>query len=180
VALEIARAASAPIPDQPDELVDGLHSVLADRGGPRFNLVVDALDEASNPREARAILSQLLLPIAATCAAVGAQVVVGMRRVDDAGPLLELFGTAAVTIDLDQPRYFARDDLIAYTLATLQLRGSERLDSPYRDEVVAGPVAQRIAELAEPNFLVAGLVARSWTPTWGGCRRLGWCRAGTR
>ncbi|MEJ7716353.1 MAG: WD40 repeat domain-containing protein [Thermoleophilaceae bacterium] len=65
------------------------------------------------------------------------------------------------TIDLDEPRYFSLDDLSAYTLATLQLRGDERPNNPYERDAVAAPVARRIAELAEPNFLVAGLVART-------------------
>ena len=161
VAMEIARAASASIPERVDDLVGGLRSVLAERDGRRFNLVVDALDEASDPQQARAIAAKLLLPIAATCADVGAQVLVGTRRRDDAGELLGIFGSAAVTIDLDEPRYFSLDDLTAYTLATLQLRGDERPNNPYEQDAVASPVARRIAELAEPNFLVAGLVARA-------------------
>jgi len=44
---------------------------------------------------------------------VGAQVLVGTRRVDDAGNLLQIFGQAATTIDLDDPRYFVMVDLTA-------------------------------------------------------------------
>ena len=161
VAMEIARAASAPIPERVEDLVGGLRSVLTERGGRRFNLVVDALDEASDPQQARAIATKLLLPITATCAEVGAQVLVGTRRRDDAGQLLGIFGSAAATIDLDEPRYFSLEDLSAYTLATLQLRGDERPNNPYEPDAVAAPVARRIAELAEQNFLVAGLVART-------------------
>jgi hypothetical protein len=113
VAMEIARAASAPIPERVDDLVPGLRSVLVERAGSRFNLVVDALDEASDPDQVRAVISQVVVPIAATCADVGAQVLVGTRRADGAGALLDVFGPAAVTIDLDEPRYFALDDLVA-------------------------------------------------------------------
>jgi hypothetical protein len=48
VTMEIARAASAPIPDHLEDLAPGLHAALADRGGRRFNVVVDALDEATS------------------------------------------------------------------------------------------------------------------------------------
>ncbi|MGD9528655.1 MAG: trypsin-like peptidase domain-containing protein, partial [Pseudonocardia sp.] len=160
VAMEIARAASAPIPDRVEDLVGELYAVLAERGGRRFNVIVDALDEASDPDEARTMVTRLLVPVAVTCADVGAQVLLGTRRADDGGELLAVFDSSATTIDLDDPRYFALDDLTAYALATLQLRGSERPDNPYQDERVATPVARRIAEIAEPNFLVAGLMAR--------------------
>jgi WD40 repeat protein len=161
VAMEIARAASAPIPERLDDLAPGLRAALADRGGRRFNVVVDALDEASSPAEARSIITRVVLPIAETCDDVDAQLVVGTRRHDDAGDVLRLFGPARTEIDLDAARYFAVEDLAAYALATLQLRGEERPGNPYTDETVALPVAERIASLADQNFLVAGLIARS-------------------
>jgi len=85
---------------------------------------------------------------------------VGSRRHDGVGDLLAAFGAAAATIDLDRPEYFALDDLAAYALASLRLAGDEREDNPYAPDNVAAPVARRIAELANRNFLVAGLVAR--------------------
>ncbi|MGQ0778238.1 MAG: trypsin-like peptidase domain-containing protein [Pseudonocardiales bacterium] len=161
VALEIARAASAPLPDRVDDLPAGLREALAERAGQRFTLVIDALDEASDPTQTRAIITGIVLPIAATCAEVGAQVVVGTRRSDESGDLLRIFGSARTTIDLDETRYFALDDLTAYAQATLQLRGDERPANPYQPDEVAAPVAARIAALAEQNFLIAGLVART-------------------
>ncbi|MGH8908224.1 MAG: trypsin-like peptidase domain-containing protein, partial [Egibacteraceae bacterium] len=160
VAMEIARAASAPLAERLDDFVTGLHDVLADRRGRRFNVVIDALDEAADPAQARAIITRVALPIAEICADVGAQVVVGTRPRDDAGDLLRLFGPVCARIDLDTPEYFAIEDLTAYALATLQLRGDERPGNPYDDDAVAAPVAERIAALAEGNFLVAGLIAR--------------------
>ncbi|MGI9000723.1 MAG: hypothetical protein ACR2GH_03565, partial [Pseudonocardia sp.] len=106
-------------------------------------------------------MTRIVLPIAATCADVGAQVLVGTRRGDDAGDLLRIFGPACTIIDLDDSRYFAVDDLTAYAQATLQLRGDERPSNPYQPDAVAAPVARRIAELADRNFLIAGLVART-------------------
>ena len=161
VAREIARAASAPLPDRVEDLPAGLRQVLTERGGRRFNIVIDALDEASDPAQARAVITGIVLPITETCADVGAQVVVGTRRSDDAGDLLRVFGPARSTVDLDDIRYFAVEDLAAYAQAALQLRGDERPANPYQRDDVAAPVAARIAQLAERNFLVAGLVARS-------------------
>jgi len=81
VATEIARAASAPLPERVDDLPVGLRDALAEGGGQRFNLIIDALDEASDTTETRAIITKIVQPIAETCADVGAQIVVGTRRV---------------------------------------------------------------------------------------------------
>ena len=116
---------------------------------------------------------------------------VGTRRRDDGGDLLGRFGGALESIDLDDPRYFAAEDLAAYALACLQLAGDERPGNPYHDDRLAGPVAARIAAMSGRNFLIAGLIARSaacttpnpptrsgwpsrppwmrpWPPTWSG------------
>ncbi|MEU8913114.1 trypsin-like peptidase domain-containing protein [Streptomyces nigrescens] len=160
VAREIATAASARLPEQVKELPDLLREALGkdDRGS--FCVVIDALDEATTPQHARVIL-QTAISLAETCADLGVRVVVGSRRVDDAGDLLAPFAGALKIIDLDVPEFFAQDDLVAYALATLQLVGDERANSPYQDDQVAAAVAQRIAEMAQRNFLIAGLVARS-------------------
>jgi WD40 repeat protein len=162
VAVEVARAASVRIPHHVEELVPALRERLSREGGRRhFNLVFDALDEAANPRQARLIVSALLLPIARQCSRHGAQVIVGSRRVDDGGELLRAFGSGARLIDLDRAEYFAPEDLEDYAEATLSLLGAERPGNPYANNVVAGPVARRIAALADRNFLIAGLIARS-------------------
>ena len=162
VAVEVARAASVRIPHTVDELVPALRDRLAREHGRRhFNLVFDALDEAVNPRQARLVVSSLLLPIARQCSRYGAQVIVGSRRVDDLGDLLKVFGRGTHLIDLDRPEYFAAEDLEAYAEATLALLGAERPGNPYAEHAVAAPVARRIAALADRNFLIAGLIARS-------------------
>ncbi|WP_433291355.1 trypsin-like peptidase domain-containing protein [Actinoplanes sp. CA-030573] len=161
VAVEIARAASVRIPRTVGDLVPALLDRLArDRDRHRFNLVVDALDEAVSPAQARIVVKSVLVPMVRQCARYGAQVVVGSRRTDDGGDLLRAFGNAAV-IDLDRQEYFTLGDLTDYAEATLALLGDERPGNPYADPAVAGPVAARIARLAEPNFLIAGLIARS-------------------
>ena len=161
VAREIARAASAPLPDRVEDLPRVLRDRLAALGRARFNLIIDALDEAAEPRDTRLIISGIVMPISDSCADVGAQMIVGTRRYDEGGDLLQIFGYACTTINLDQSSYFALEDLANYAPATLQLRGDERPANPYRADEVASPVAMRIAELAEGNFLVAGLVART-------------------
>ncbi|MEV5607203.1 trypsin-like peptidase domain-containing protein [Streptomyces sp. NPDC052225] len=161
IAQEIARAASVPPPDQVVDLLPALREALRDRAGQGFTLVVDALDEAASPAEARSVVRHVVVPLAETCADVGARLVVGARKRDAAGDLLGAFGPSARVLDLDAPELSDRSDLVAYALATLQLRGDERAGNPYLDETVALPVAGRIAEIADGSFLVAGLVARA-------------------
>ncbi|GAB2586673.1 hypothetical protein Aab01nite_51270 [Paractinoplanes abujensis] len=156
IAEEIARGAGVRLPQAPVDLVPALRARLAARPR-RFNLVVDALDEVVTPADARALIEDVLVPLARDCAELGAQVVVGTRRADDSGDLLGGFGADAELIDLDAPAFFSAEDLAGYAQATLQLAGG----STYADPAVAEPVARRIAELAGRNFLIAGLVART-------------------
>ncbi len=162
VGQEIARAASARLPERLEDVVTSIRAVLANRPDKRpFIVLIDALDEASTTEDARAIAATVVLPLVENCADVGAKVLIGTRRRDAVGDLLEVFGRAKKVIDLDAEEYFSLGDLEAYALATLQLLGDERADGPYRDEQVARPVARQIATLAGRNFLVAGLVART-------------------
>ncbi|GIE99801.1 WD40 repeat domain-containing protein [Paractinoplanes rishiriensis] len=160
VAVEIAKAAAVRIPQEPAELAPVLRRRLADRQTTRFNLIIDALDEAVTPEQAQQIVDDVVLPVVRTCGQVGAQVVVGTRRSDDDGDLLQLFGADCLVVDLDDERYFEVEDLAAYVVATLQLVGAERSGNPYASSRVAHALAARIADLADRNFLVAGLTAR--------------------
>jgi hypothetical protein len=129
------------LPERIEDFAPALHDALGGRGGRRFNVIIDALDETA---EARAVIAKIILPIAETCAHVGAQVVVGTRPRDDEGDLLTAFGPARSVIDLDDEQFFAEADLAAYAQATLQV---ERQRNPYAPDVIAVPVAARIAEL---------------------------------
>ncbi|WP_169984062.1 trypsin-like peptidase domain-containing protein [Microbispora sp. H10836] len=160
VAREIARAASAPLPEYVEDLAPAINAVLSDSRR-RFNVIIDALDETISPSETRTIITRIVLPLVETCADLGAQVVVGSRPRDDEGDILRSFGGSAKVIDLDTSEYFSGSDLSAYAMATLQLVGDERPENPYHEDRVAFPVAERIAELSDRNFLVAGLVART-------------------
>ena len=160
VAAEIARAASARLPAQPGDLAPAVREALERRGGQRFNVIIDALDEAASPAQAREIIAKVILPLAETCSDVGAQVIAGTRRTDAAGSLLAPFAGALAELDLDDPEYFDESDLAAYAVASLRLAGDERPGNPYDDEAAAWSTARAIALLAGGNFLVAGLVAR--------------------
>ncbi|MEW2604422.1 trypsin-like peptidase domain-containing protein [Streptomyces sp. NPDC047916] len=161
VAVEISKAASAAIPEDIDYLPEYLREALTDRPNSSFNIVIDALDEATTGQQSRLIVRRILAPLVETCAHLGVRIVVGSRRRDDTGDLLGEFGRAITVLDLDDPSNFKQEDLEAYTLATLQLTGDERSDSPYSNDEIAWPIAQKIAAMADHNFLVAGLVARS-------------------
>ncbi|MET7486012.1 trypsin-like peptidase domain-containing protein [Streptomyces sp. NPDC005538] len=161
VAREIATAACAPCPDEVEQLPTLLRSALENREPGRFSILIDALDEARTPADARTIMRHIAVATAESCADLGVRVVVGSRRTDDSGDLLAPFRAALRIVDLDTPGYFEPQDLARYALATLQLVGDERRDSPYADEAVAKPVSDRIAEMAQGNFLIAGLVART-------------------
>jgi hypothetical protein len=161
VAIQVAKAASAAIPESLEDFAPALRTALEERTGSRFNVIIDALDEAASPAEARAIAAKVILPLVETCADVGARVVVGSRRADGEGDLLGTFGGATKLVDLDQQEFFAPEDLAAYARATLQLAGDERSGNPYADDGIAAPVAERIAALSDGNFLIAGLTART-------------------
>lgn len=161
VAKQIAQAASAALPERVEDFAPALRDALTERAGSRFNVIIDALDEAASPAEARLLVSKVITPMAETCADVGAQVVVGTRRADEEGDLLEAFGGGGARLmDLGKPEFFAEEDLAAYALATLQLAGDEG-GNLYADDAIAKPVAARIAALSDGNFLVAGLTART-------------------
>ncbi|MFJ7293295.1 AAA family ATPase [Streptomyces collinus] len=161
VATEIARAASASIPARVEDLPSAIRAALEEREVQQFIIVIDALDEAVSPEESRSVATHITLPLAETCSDFGVRVLVGSRSRDDHGGLIEVFEPAAEIIDLDSEEYFQETDLAAYARATLLLLGSERPGNPYSNPEVAEPVADRIAELSERNFLVAGLVART-------------------
>ncbi|MDG4803771.1 AAA family ATPase [Micromonospora sp. WMMD980] len=160
VATEIARAVAVDLPGAPADLMPAVRDRLSRRPA-RFALVIDALDEAADPGQARQVIDDVLLPLARECGRYGLRVVVGTRRGDDRGDLIACFGETVDLVDLDTPEYFAEADLVNYALATLRLLGAERPGNPYTDPAAAAPLARRIAALAKGNFLVAGLVARA-------------------
>ena len=159
VAEEIARAAYVPIPKQAGDLVPALRVQFGTQLGPRFTIVLDALDEAASPEDARMIVSRILVPLAELSGALGIRVVVGSRRYDAAGDLLGLFGSAASVVDLEASRYFALDDLTAHVEGLLGSGGDERFGDAHVRTRRA--LASRIAACAKGDFLVAELAAEA-------------------
>lgn len=155
VANEILAKCGGESVKRPEDFAGAMARALA--AGDRFSLVLDALDEAEDAKEARLIASRILRPLSEL---PRTSVVAGSRRVDGSGDLLAHFGNSLRQLDLDSPKYFEPQDLTDYARAALQQASGEAPENPYGDPAVAAAVAKRIAELAEGNFLAAGLVAR--------------------
>ena len=161
IAVEIARAASARLPEFAQDIAPALRDRLLVHSGERFNVIIDAIDEAITSAEARLIITGIILPILEICGELGAQVVASTRRFDDGGDIFRVFGDALSVIDLDSRPFFTREDLVAHTMTNLQILKGNHADGPYETETVARLVAERIADLSRQNFLIAGLVARA-------------------
>jgi WD40 repeat protein len=171
IAFEIVKAArAAQRVERLEDFEPALRQALSGHQERRFNVIIDALDEAATPAQARAAAEKVILPLARISADVGGSVVVGSRRFDaDGQDLLRVFGGAAQLIDLDKAEFFDEQDLAGYVRVTLQLAGRLRPDNPFDDEETAGRAVRRIVALSVQNFLVAGLTARMLaSPSRGG------------
>lgn len=139
-----------------DEFTIELRRVL--KSEEQFNVVIDALDEAVSADETRKIITEIINPASRL---PKLKMIISTRRSDGRGRLLRFFGGENEFLDLDDPEYFAIEDLQAYVESTLRLDGDIRPSNPYNDPESVAPVARRIAELSGQNFLVAGLQARA-------------------
>jgi hypothetical protein len=151
----IATAARSEPPRTASHLSVVLERALRHRRKP-FVVLMDSLDEAASPVDARRLVQEL----AGMGPAYGVRVLLGTRKRWRHEPLVERFDGAQI-IDLDpdesgSSKYFKREDLELYTLTRLQ---QDRVDNPYLDNAVAAPVARKISDGARTNFLVAGLTA---------------------
>ena len=160
VAEEIARSAHAPAPKRAGDLVPALRTQYGTWTAPQLTIVLDALDEAASPEDARAIVTRILVPLGEFARPARARIVTASGRHDTAGDLLAVFGSDAFVLDLEAPRFFARDDLAAHVRALLNTYGGgERFGSAYLRAQRTS--AARIAACAEGNYLVAELTARA-------------------
>lgn len=151
VAQEIARAASAGLPERAAGLTALLGPALSGPSGPprRFAVVIDALDEAASADGARAIIRDVINPLTRDPRTRSVRLVVGSRRHDGAGsPLLELIDRARV-IDLDARQYADDAGLVSYLDASLPAGRP-------RDVLWRSAVAD-IADRARGNYLKAQL-----------------------
>jgi hypothetical protein len=124
---------------------DGILNHLRDSRKARY-IVIDALDEAVEPQ---LIAENLLAPMNAI---PSVKLVVGTRETQ-----LKSLPEAEV-IDIDKPEHIATDDIAQYVTARLLRSDEKGVPTPYSgQEKIAARVAQRVAEKAYPNFLVARL-----------------------
>jgi len=143
VVAELAAAAGVAT-GEPAELVD----VLARRSS-LFVVVLDALDEATEPRR---IAAEILLPlVAAARASTGLRLLVGTRS-----ELLPALHQEGEILDLDDDEE-GRGDLTEYVARLL----ADEDGSPYHGQTEAAlPVARAVANRAFPSFLFGRLLAR--------------------
>jgi WD40 repeat protein len=151
VAAEIGAELGAPGRVTPSTLPTVLRERLHTKKR-RFVVLLDALDEAVDPR---AMIREVLRPLLDASPSLGVRIVVGSRRNDDRGNLAAAMASSRIEIDLDVDRYFAPQDLTAYALACLQVRK----DGAYQNETRARALAMEISRRSGRNFLVAGLMA---------------------
>ena len=127
---------------------DGLVRALASRFE-RLTVVVDALDEATEPKR---IINELLLPLARAIGQIGAtHVLVGVRP-----HLLAAFGAAIKVLDLDRDEYLDHSDVARYV--ERYLLGEHR--SSYRGRAgLAREAADAVATKSGRSFLIARVYA---------------------
>lgn len=114
------------------------------------SIIVDALDEAQEPREVEFLLLRKLASEPAV------RLIVGTRKQGDYVPLA---GKNEV-IDLDDPNYFARADIVGYVFNRLTAKNSA---SPYvhpSENANARKIAELVADRAGFSFLFARILAR--------------------
>lgn len=127
--------------------LDEVLNTLKKRATP-FNVVVDALDEASEPDR---IVSDLLQPLHAIQAV---KLLVG-TRLEYASKL----GEGSFQLRVDQPDYFEKADLEEYVTRRLLEEPKKGKRSPFRKNVrLIAKLAKSVADNTYPNFLIARLV----------------------
>lgn len=161
VATELARAIAVAIPEVPGDVIGAIQRRWEGRAPSRINLVLDGLDGAASPDQARALVHELIIPLVRRCSDVGIRIIVGTREQDDAGDLVGEFSVATEVLRLDGAGYRADSDLLDYTAGRLRLDGTGTTDSAYADRDTAEHAARWIAEHTDGNFLLAGLVAQA-------------------
>ena len=130
-----------------------LAAALAKR--PVFTVVIDALDEASNPPSVVANVIALLTNAASP--GTGPRMLVATRR-----HLLGLLPRGRVTVDLDLAAYHDPADISRYVAKVLLAVDDLDFPTPYRGERrLADAVAREVADVADRSFLIAQIAART-------------------
>ena len=131
------------------------------RAWPVFTVVIDALDEATDPQM---VIDQIILPLlGAASPGHGPRLLVATRRYQH---LLGSLPAARVTIDLDQDTYHNETDIADYVTKMLLAADDPDSPTPYRDRPdLARPVARQVATIAGHSFLIAQIAARTLART---------------
>ena len=146
VGLDIAPGDIAPGAELPAELLER----------EAFTVVIDALDEASNPA---AVIENVIVPLhSAASPGRGPRLLVATRKYQH---LLRALPTAQVVIDLDQDAYHDEADISGYVAKVLLAVSDPDSPTPYRGHPeLAAAVAEQVAAIAGHSFLIAQIAAR--------------------
>ena len=128
---------------------------------PVFTVVIDALDEATDPLK---VVEKVISPMAgAASPGRGPRLLVATRRYQH---LLGSLPAAQVTVDLDQDTYHDDTDTAEYVTKVLLAADDPDSPTPYRDEPgLARLVARQVAAIAGRSFLIAQIAARTLART---------------
>jgi WD40 repeat protein len=123
---------------------------------PLFSVVIDGLDEATDPP---AVIERFVSPLtAAASPGRGPRVLVATRRYRH---LIASLPADRVTVDLDEDAYRNDTDTASYVTKVLLAEGDSNFPSPYRGlRDVARRVADEVAAMAGGSFLIAQIAAR--------------------
>jgi len=157
LAMEIALCAGGKIDGDWDGNPEGsLIDVLRPGKHRRRVLLLDALDEATNPHEAATLLQRIAQ---ADC---GLLLIVGLRTDPSGGSDLLDRLAALESLNLDAEDYWSPQDLEEFVERYLLTHaGSPYAATPATDHVSAREVARDVAARAERSFLVAVTTARA-------------------
>ena len=141
------RAALNVAPDA--EVADALQA------RPAFAVVIDALDEASDPRS---VIDMLISPLnGAASHGAGPRLVIAARR-----HFLESLPPDRITVDLDSPAYYEATDIEEYVVKLLLAEDNPEYPTHYRGQrQLAEAAASEIATAADRSFLIAQTAART-------------------
>ena len=121
-----------------------------------YVLLIDALDEAANPRQ---VINELLIPLyeAGRDRPGGPRLLVGTRK-----HLIDALPANRQVLDLDDPAYLDPADVTSYVTKVLTGLDDPDSTSPYRQRGdLAREVATEISRIAGRSFLIAQLAART-------------------
>lgn len=118
-------------------------------------IVIDALDEATNPRR---VIEDLVVPLhEASVSGLPPRLIIATRR-----HWLDQLPADRVEIDLDEPPYLEPTDVSDYVASVLLSPNDPTSPTPYRHHSAAARLAgEAVAAIVRGNFLVAQIAAQT-------------------